>query len=125
MFKKILQMFVVISLLIPLNSYAGNPILATQYHVPPLPPNDEPPAPVCCSSVLFLPGFEGSRLYRNEQTTTGISEPNMLWEPSENDDIRKMSLKEPLSKSDILDTDNMFIRKFRYIIYQQKRKSVW
>jgi hypothetical protein len=43
----------------------------------------DPDESICCSSVLFLPGIEASRLY-----TTG----NQLWEPNRNDDIRKMYL---------------------------------
>ncbi len=38
---------------------------------------------VCCSSVLFLPGLEASRLHGGT---------NQLWEPNRNDDVRKLSL---------------------------------
>lgn len=37
----------------------------------------------CCSSVLFLPGTQASRLYKGN---------NMLWEPNRNDDVRKLSM---------------------------------
>ncbi len=36
---------------------------------------------LCCSSVLFIPGFEASRLY-----DTG----SRLWEPSSNDNVRRL-----------------------------------
>jgi len=47
----------------------------------------------CCSSVLFLPGFQASRLYRNESGFFGTS-TNQLWEPNRNDDVRKLFLDE-------------------------------
>lgn len=37
----------------------------------------------CCSSVLFIPGLEGSRLYLDSNT---------LWEPNTNLDVRKLYL---------------------------------
>ena len=39
----------------------------------------------CCSSILFIPGLEGSRLYLGSNT---------LWEPNRNDDVRKLFLQE-------------------------------
>ena len=45
--------------------------------------------PVCCSNVLFIPGFEASRLYKNETGLLGTT-TNTLWEPNRNDDIRKL-----------------------------------
>ncbi len=41
----------------------------------------------CCSNVLFLPGFEASRLY--SRGITG-STSNTLWEPNRNGDVRKL-----------------------------------
>jgi len=46
-----------------------------------------PPKPDCCSSVLFIPGLEASRLYMQE----GGSE-NQLWEPNRNLDVEKLYL---------------------------------
>ncbi len=47
----------------------------------------------CCSSVLFLPGLEASRLYRPESSFLGTS-TNRLWEPNRNEDVRKLYLDE-------------------------------
>ncbi|OHA16292.1 MAG: hypothetical protein A2830_00090 [Candidatus Taylorbacteria bacterium RIFCSPHIGHO2_01_FULL_44_110] len=53
----------------------------------------ETKVPSCCSSVVFLPGFEASRLYRLEQGLLGFdSSVNQLWEPNRNDDVRKLFL---------------------------------
>ncbi len=47
----------------------------------------------CCSSILFLPGLEGSRLYRDESGFMGMgTTSNRLWEPNRNDDVRKLFL---------------------------------
>lgn len=52
-------------------------------------------SPVCCSSILFLPGLEASRLYRDEDGIFGIgTSTNRLWEPNRNDDVRKLFLGE-------------------------------
>src|ERR1035437_3855425 len=48
---------------------------------------------VCCSNVLFIPGFEGSRLYKDEKGLFGGifgTSTNTLWEPNRNDDVRKL-----------------------------------
>lgn len=39
----------------------------------------------CCSTVIFFPGFEGSRLY-----TRGLLFENQLWEPNREADIKKL-----------------------------------
>ncbi len=39
--------------------------------------------PECCSSVLFIPGLQASRLYSGD---------NRLWEPNRNEDVRKLFL---------------------------------
>ena len=45
----------------------------------------------CFSNVLFLPGIESSRLYRPQV----VGDPeNRVWEPSEDDDVRDLYLKE-------------------------------
>lgn len=43
----------------------------------------------CCSSVLFLPGIEASRLYVEDPLYFGTS-TNQVWEPNRNDDIRRL-----------------------------------
>lgn len=49
--------------------------------------------PSCCSSILFLPGLEASRLYRSEPALLGLgTSTNKLWEPNRNDDVRKLFL---------------------------------
>jgi hypothetical protein len=45
----------------------------------------------CCSSILFIPGLKGTRLYR-DQTVLGISSTNKLWEPNRNADVAKLYL---------------------------------
>ena len=50
-------------------------------------------SPSCCSSVLFLPGIEASRLYRGEKGVLGGlfgTSTNKLWEPNRNSDVRKL-----------------------------------
>lgn len=42
----------------------------------------------CCSSVLFLPGIQASRLYIDEGVLSDSR--NRLWEPNRNDDVRKL-----------------------------------
>ena len=61
--------------------------------------------PKCCSSILFLPGIESSRLYRDEKGILGTglgwgTSANMLWEPNRNDDVRKLFLNADGSSSD-------------------------
>lgn len=64
----------------------------------------------CCSNVLFLPGIESSRLYKDIRGIFGTS-TNMLWEPNRNADIKKLHLDETgqsldpsIYTSDILDS---------------------
>lgn len=45
--------------------------------------HDPIPPPVCCSSILFIPGIEGTRIY---------SGSNKLWEPDGNSDVTKLYL---------------------------------
>ncbi len=54
-------------------------------------PRLEPKPVKCCSSVLFLPGLQASRLYSPETGLFGTS-TNQLWEPNRNDDVRKLFL---------------------------------
>jgi pimeloyl-ACP methyl ester carboxylesterase len=56
---------------------------------PPLDPGVE--EPVCCSSVLFIPGFQGTRLH---------SGGDKLWEPHNNMDVKGLYLDETGSSTD-------------------------
>ena len=72
---------------------------------------DEKP---CCSNVLFLPGIESSRLYKDSSGILGGifgTSTNTLWEPNRNADVEKMyldsngkSLDSTIYTSDILDS---------------------
>ncbi|MFA6432860.1 MAG: hypothetical protein WCV82_03580 [Candidatus Paceibacterota bacterium] len=67
---------------------------------PDLSATDIDPQP-CCSSVLFIPGIEGSRLYRSEQRPLGLGmSVNQLWEPNRNADVKKLYLNPSGSSSD-------------------------
>ena len=46
---------------------------------------------ICCSNVLFIPGFEASRLYLDEMRLLGTS-TNKLWEPLKTNDIEKLHM---------------------------------
>lgn len=47
----------------------------------------------CCSSVLFIPGLEGSRLYRQVALPLGLgSSSNRLWEPLYNSNVKALYL---------------------------------
>ena len=55
----------------------------------------------CCSSILFIPGLEASRLYRPETNIMGIgSSINQLWEPNRNGDVKKLFLDQNGSSTD-------------------------
>lgn len=55
--------------------------------------------PDCCSSILFIPGLQGTRLYRDEKTIIGTS-TNQLWEPNRNADVKKLYLDTNGSSTD-------------------------
>ena len=54
----------------------------------------------CCSSVLFIPGLEASRIYRNESDALGVVHKNQLWEPNRNADVRKLFMNPNGSSTD-------------------------
>jgi len=51
----------------------------------------EKPKTVCCSSVLFIPGIESSRLYKGQ---------SLLWEPHRNDNVRQLFMNDDGSSVD-------------------------
>jgi len=78
----------------------------------------------CCSSVLFIPGLEGSRLY-----TQGFLSENQLWEPNRNADVEKLyldangkSLDQSVYTRDIIDSTNY--PAFNIDIYQSFTDSM-
>jgi hypothetical protein len=65
--------------------------------------------PVCCSSILFIPGMQGSRIYKKSTFTE-----NQLWEPNSNSDVKKLylnddgySIDKTLYLRDIIDRTNI------------------
>ncbi len=48
---------------------------------------EKPNLSPCCSSVVFIPGIQGSRLY-----TRGFLFENQLWEPNRDADVKKLYL---------------------------------
>ncbi|MGC9605450.1 MAG: hypothetical protein ABSF56_01685 [Minisyncoccia bacterium] len=60
-------------------------------------PDDAP----CCSSILFIPGLESTRLYRPESRPFGLGTAvNRLWEPNDNADVTKLYLNRYGSSTD-------------------------
>ncbi|MBP6974743.1 MAG: hypothetical protein KBB54_02245 [Candidatus Pacebacteria bacterium] len=64
---------------------------------------------VCCSSVLFIPGHQGSRIYKK-----GMLMENQLWEPNTTSDITSLylttdgySMNKSLYLRDIIDRTNI------------------
>ncbi len=63
---------------------------------------------ICCSSVLFIPGIEASRLYSDKKRIIGTT-TNDLWEPNSNIDVDKLQLdknidsKYPIYTNDVMD----------------------
>ncbi|MCF7865701.1 MAG: hypothetical protein K9M11_04330 [Candidatus Pacebacteria bacterium] len=63
----------------------------------------------CCSNILFIPGIQGSRIYKKNTFTE-----NQLWEPNSNSDISKLyltndgySMDKSLYFRDIIDRTNI------------------
>jgi pimeloyl-ACP methyl ester carboxylesterase len=77
---------------------------------------EEAVAPLCCSNVIFLPGFMGSRMHKDS---------NQLWEPNRNADVEKMYLDEhgvsidpEIQVGEIIDKTNVAGPFFSKKIYQ-------
>lgn len=69
--------------------------------------------PKCCSSILFIPGHQGSRIYKSGRLL-GLSTENQLWEPNVTSDITKLflnadgqSIDKTLYTRDIIDKTNI------------------
>lgn len=67
----------------------------------------------CCSSILFIPGHQGSRIYKSGKVL-GFSIENQLWEPNTDSDIYKLglnsdgySIDKTLYTRDIIDRTNI------------------
>ena len=67
----------------------------------------------CCSSVLFIPGHQGSRIYKSGKVI-GLPTENQLWEPNTVSDISKLglntdgySIDKTLYTRDIIDRTNI------------------
>ncbi len=72
------------------------------------------PQPSCCSNVVFIPGLEASRLYKDSKGMFGASTAR-LWEPHRNDNVRALfldsdgkSVDQSIYTKDILDTASVF-----------------
>lgn len=64
----------------------------------------------CCANVLFIPGIEASRLYR-DKTIASIKTTDTLWEPNTNSDVTDLymdnqgnSIKKNIYTKDIIDS---------------------
>lgn len=83
-----------------------------------------PPADTCCSSVLFLPGLEASRLYK-QKTILGLSVEDQLWEPNAPSDVNDLylnsdgsSIVQNIYTRDAIDSTNSFGAISRSNIYK-------
>lgn len=53
------------------------------------------PTKLCCSSVLFIPGIEGTRLYGTEVAPLGLgTHTTMLWEPALSSDVKRLYMNQ-------------------------------
>jgi hypothetical protein len=75
---------------------------------------------LCCSNILFIPGIQGSRLYKKQ-----VLGENQLWEPNLNSDVDKLYLdSNGVSKDktiytrDIISKTNIGLGVFDQEIYQ-------
>ena len=70
------------------------------------PPFDGAPAASCCSSILFIPGLEGTRLYKDGHSALGGvfghgTTTDRLWEPDSSADLTKLDLDAHGSSTDV------------------------
>ena len=71
---------------------------------------DKDPNIICCSNIIFLPGIESSRLYKDSHGYFGTS-TDKLWEPYGNSQVRQLfmdssgnSLDSSIYTADIIDS---------------------
>ncbi len=83
----------------PLNAVSNNVLVSPWLTTSPVvPAPEDPPLPVTgYSSVLFIPGFEGSRLYKTRLLTNS---EDQLWEPNNNADVADLAMDTSGSSSD-------------------------
>ncbi|MDE1975485.1 MAG: right-handed parallel beta-helix repeat-containing protein [Patescibacteria group bacterium] len=80
------------------------PWLAADPTVDPVP--DPAPLARCCSSVLFIPGLEGTRLYEDRPSGIGrkllgqSTTTDRLWEPNGNSDVSALYMKSDGTSAD-------------------------
>ena len=88
---------------------------ASNFSSTPLSPSEPLIEPACCSSVVFIPGIEASRLYK-----PGAFFENQLWEPNTNDDVRVLAL-DPTTGESVnagIYTDDVIDEAFSVNIYK-------
>ncbi|MEK7585781.1 MAG: hypothetical protein AAB477_00905 [Patescibacteria group bacterium] len=78
----------------------------------------------CCSNVLFLPGLEASRLYK-EKTVAGVTTEDQLWEPNTKTEISELyldstgtSINPSIYTKEIIGTTNVIPVLFQQDIYK-------
>lgn len=69
----------------------------------------------CCSNVLFIPGFQASRLHMGD---------NQLWEPNRNADVEKLFLNEKGVSNAGISVGEVVDKGFGYTIYDSLVKEL-
>lgn len=79
---------------------------------------EKPNEKKCCSSIIFLPGLQGSRLYVKSRSE------NQLWEPNTNADVKKLfldssgtSLEKNIYTQDVIGKTNIAGPLFQFDVY--------
>jgi pimeloyl-ACP methyl ester carboxylesterase len=65
-------------------------------------PTDEDAKPLCCSSVLFIPGLEGTRLYEGDERLwepVGSGDVSQLWMDASGQSLHAVRAGEPLDSA--------------------------
>jgi hypothetical protein len=61
----------------------------------------EPAETICCSNILFLPGLEGTYLYKPDTLLFGFGNTtNTLWPPNTNNDVKHLYLNDSGQSTD-------------------------
>ncbi len=70
-----------------------NTVMGAVVYDPWLKNDPDKAAALCCSSILFIPGLEGTRLYKPRLSPLGlIKNTDQLWEPNINSDVTGLYL---------------------------------